>query len=79
MDRNWESIRGEVFELDTATQALLAEEIVEHLAEDEHTRLWLKEARSRLESYRNGEIQAISVSESLASTQRMIDEAKQRR
>jgi hypothetical protein len=77
MDRNWESIRDEVFELDTASQAILAEEITEHLAKDDHTRLWLDEAKHRLAAYRRGEIQAIDVSESLAATQRMIDNAKQ--
>ena len=77
MDRNWESIRNEVFELDTASQAMLAEEITEHLAKDEHTRLWLDEAKRRLAAYRRGEIQAIDVSDSLAATQRMIDDARQ--
>jgi hypothetical protein len=79
MDRNWESIRDEVFELDPASQAILAEEIVVHLAEDDHTRLWLNEAQSRLRAYRNGEIQAIDVSDSLAAVQRMIDDVKQQK
>lgn len=68
-----------MFELDTASQAMLAEEITEHLAKDEHTRLWLDEAKRRLAAYRRGEIQAMDVSESLAATQQMIDNANRRR
>ncbi len=79
MDRNWESIRNEVFELDAASQAMLAEDITEHLAKDEHTRLWLDEAKRRLAAYRRGEIQAIDPSETFAKTKQMIDEARKKR
>jgi hypothetical protein len=78
MDRNWESIRDEVFELDTATQAILVEELTEHLAKDAHTHLWLEEAKRRLGAYRRGEIKAVDPSETFAKTKQMIEEARKR-
>jgi len=76
MDRTWESIRDEVFELDTASQAMLVDEIVEHLASSAPKASWVAEAKRRLAAYRSGELTTIDPAEIFAKTKRMIEEAR---
>ena len=45
MSRAREAIRADIFQLDPHEQALLAEEITEHLSKDENMKLWLEEAK----------------------------------
>jgi hypothetical protein len=76
MDRHREALREEVFELDPYEQALLAEEITEHLSKDENMKLWLEEAKRRLEEHRRGEGTTVSREEMMAKGKKMIDEAR---
>ena len=66
MDRHREAIREEVFELDPHEQALLAEEITVNLSKDENMKLWLEEAKRRLEEHRRGEGTTVSREEMMA-------------
>ncbi len=79
MDRAREALRKEVFELDPHEQALLAEEITEHLSNDENMKLWVEEARRRLEEHRRGEGKTVSREESMGRVRRMIDDARKTR
>jgi hypothetical protein len=79
MDRNREAIRDEAFELDPASQALLAEELVENLARTPNMTDWLEEAKRRLVAYRNGEMPTVDPSETFAKTKRMIEDARRTR
>jgi hypothetical protein len=79
MDRNRESIRDEAFALDPASQALLAEELVENLARTPNMESWLEEAKRRLMDYRNGEMTTVDPSETFAKTKRMIEDARRAR
>ena len=47
MDRDRESLRNEIFELDVESQAWIAREIEDHLAESDHMKAWLEEAERR--------------------------------
>jgi hypothetical protein len=76
MDRHREQLREEVFELDPHEQALLAEEITEHLSKDENMKLWLEEAKRRLEVHRRGEGTTVNREESMAKARKMIEDAK---
>ena len=75
MDRNREAIRDEAFELDPASQALLAEELVENLAKTPNMTDWLEEAKNRLAAYRRGEMTTVDPSETFAKTKQMIEDA----
>jgi hypothetical protein len=79
MDRAREALRDEVFELDPHEQALLAEEITEHLSKDENMKLWVEEAKRRLEQHRRGEGTTVSREEMMAKGRKMIEEAKRAR
>ncbi len=73
MDRNWETIRDEVFELDIASQAMLVDELVEHLSAAAPKASWVAEAKKRREAYRAGELTTTDPSEVFAKTKRMIE------
>jgi hypothetical protein len=72
MDRDRESIRNEAFELEPASQVLLVEELVEHLAETPHMQAWLNESESRLDAYHKGQLGSVSLQESLARIDRLM-------
>ncbi len=76
MDRHREAIRDEAFELDPASQALLAEELVENLVKTPNMADWLEEAKRRLAAYRRGEMTTVDPSETFARTKRMIEDAR---
>jgi hypothetical protein len=79
MDRAHETLRQEVFELDPHEQALLAEEIAVNLSKDENMKLWLEEAKRRLEEHRRGEGTTVSREEMMAKGRKMIEEAQRAR
>jgi hypothetical protein len=72
MDRDWESIKNEAFELEPSRQALLVEEIIDHLAQTPHMKSWLDESELRVDAYHRGELKAIDMEESLARITRLI-------
>ncbi len=76
MDREREAIRDEAFELDPASQAMLAEELVENLAKTPNMTDWLEEAKRRLTAYRRGEMSTVDPAETFAKTKRMIEDAR---
>ncbi len=76
MDRHREQLREEVFELEPHEQALLAEEITEHLSKDENMKLWLEEAKRRLEEHRRGVGTTVSREEMMAKGRKMIEESR---
>jgi hypothetical protein len=72
MDRDRESIRNDAFELEPSSQALLVEEIVEHLASTPHMQAWLKESENRLDAYHRGELGSVRLEDTLARIDRLI-------
>ena len=72
MDRNWESVRNDAFELEPSRQAQLVEEIVDHLARIPHMEAWLNESEHRIEAYHRGEIGSVDMEDSLARIERLI-------
>jgi Putative addiction module component len=75
MCRAREAIREDIFQLDYHEQALLAEEITEHLSKDENMKLWLEEAKRRLEEHRRGEGTSFSHEEVMARARKKIERA----
>ncbi len=78
MDRHREQLREEVFELDPHEQALLAEEITEHLSKDENMKLWVEEGERRMEAYHRGEMQATDSDVVMANARKRIQQASKR-
>ena len=72
MDRDWESVRNDAFDLEPSGQALLVEELVGHLAQTPHMEAWINESERRIEAYRRGELAAVDLEDSLARIERLI-------
>jgi hypothetical protein len=79
MDRHREQLREEVFELDPHEQALLAEEITEHLSKDKNMKLWLEEGEKRMAAFHRGEMKAIDSDVVMANARKKIQQASKRR
>ena len=58
--------------MEPATQALLVEELVDHLAKDPHMQAWLDDSERRLDAYHRGNLGAVDLEESLARIERLI-------
>ena len=76
MDRDLDTIREEIFALDQSEQTQLVEEIVENLAKNENMKLWLEEAKRRLEEHRRGEGTTVDPAETFAKTRKLIEGAR---
>ena len=76
MDRTREEIRDEVFGLDPAVQAHLAEDIIEHLSQSEESQAWIREVQVRREAYLAGVLKTTSPRETFAKTQALIADKK---
>ena len=76
MDRDYESLRSEVLELDRESQAKLVEEIEQHWSADIDDEAFV-EARRRLDAYHRGEGTTVSAEESIGRVRRMIEDYKQ--
>ena len=76
MDRTYEDLRTEVFELDRESQRKLVEEIEEQWTADIDDEAFAEAAR-RMEAYRRGEATTVSAEESLGRVRRIIEEYKQ--
>jgi len=79
MDRAFDTILEDVFALDRESQIVIAEKIMGHVPmEPTIEAAWRAEARSRLESYRRGEVATIDSDEVMARARKKIEQARSR-
>jgi hypothetical protein len=72
MDRDRETLRNEILQLDEESQRWLKSEIEDHLAEGENTKLWLDEAERRDKEWEEGRIQGIDAAEAIQKARDLL-------